>query len=115
MNLTEAEELAVREGESETVRKMREEHVVEVAQINALAYGIIVDIREIEAQRDELLAACKAALRYDASICGAAARGEVKYTDGDVAYADTEEPDALYMDWISKAKAAIAKAEGDSK
>lgn len=57
----------------------------------------------------DLLEACKAAVRYDESIAGRAARGQVNLLEtGGVA--EGQDLDALYNDWIGKARAAIAAA-----
>ena len=58
----------------------------------------------------ELLEACEAAMRYDASICGCAARGEYSLIEGGGGVAEGEDLDELYADWIDKAREAIAKA-----
>lgn len=60
----------------------------------------------------ELLEACKAAERYDAAISRRAETGDVKRLDVVGALAEGVDLDALYFDWIEKASAAIAKAEG---
>lgn len=57
----------------------------------------------------ELLAAVEAAIRYDQSIGGAAARGEYDLHNG-IATAHGDDLDAMYEDWINKSKAAYAKA-----
>lgn len=56
--------------------------------------------------------ACLAALRYDDSILGKCARGETRITDQGLGFSDAEELDALYADWMTKARAAIAIVEG---
>jgi len=62
--------------------------------------------KRIEAAAPDLLEACQAAIVYDAAIalCG---------TDPEMAYcaATNDNLDALYSDWIGKARAAIAKAQ----
>lgn len=56
----EREELNRRAGEAETVRRMRDEHEEKKKAINLLAAGILNEVNEIQAQRDELLAILKA-------------------------------------------------------
>ena len=60
-----------------------------------------------------LLEACEAALKYNASIAGKAIRDEVEIKEG-LALATGDDLDALYFDWMSKARTAIAKAKGES-
>lgn len=52
--------------------------------------------------------ACQAAIRYDDSIFGRAARGEVNLLESGAGIAEGKDLDALYDDWISKANAALA-------
>lgn len=75
---------------------------------------LIAAAPETKAQRDALLVACKAALAYDQSIVGRAARGEVDLLrrGGGISYGC--DLDGLYDDWISKAKAAIAMTKGET-
>jgi hypothetical protein len=65
-------------------------------------------LREVKAA---LLAACKAAIAYDRAIYRRAATGEIVENLARGAIAEGEDLDALYADWIDKARAAIAKAE----
>ncbi len=58
-----------------------------------------------------LTAACKAAVRYDESICGAAARGEVDLRENGGGVSTGDELDALYEDWMEKARAALAMTQ----
>jgi hypothetical protein len=60
---------------------------------------------------DALVAACEAALRYDAGICGRAARGEVDLIESGGGVAAGDDLDALYLDWVTKARAALARAK----
>lgn len=60
----------------------------------------------------DLLAACRAALAYDASIAGRAARGDCELRNEGGGIATGDDLDALYMDWITKAREAIALAGG---
>lgn len=60
---------------------------------------------ELEALRE----VCEAAVRYDESILGRAARGEVDLLKCGSGVADGEDLDALYLDWISKARAALTR------
>lgn len=53
------------------------------------------------------LAACRAALEYDAGICGQAARGEVDLRDAGGGVATGEELDALYGRWQELARKAL--------
>jgi hypothetical protein len=57
-----------------------------------------------------LTAACEAALRYDDAIAGRAARGEVDLRDAGGGVATGDDLDALYFDWMEKAREAVAKA-----
>jgi len=57
----------------------------------------------------ELIAACQAAVKYDASIYGKAARGEVTIAEG-MGIAQADDLDDLYLDWITKSRAALTKA-----
>lgn len=59
----------------------------------------------------ELVAACEAAIRYDECILGRAARGEVDLTNPDATIATGDDLDALYADWINKARAALARVK----
>jgi hypothetical protein len=54
--------------------------------------------------------ACEAALRYDAAIQRAARHGKSWVSGGP----GTDDPDldALYIDWLTKARAALRAAEG---
>ena len=52
----------------------------------------------------DLLAACDAAIAYDAAIQRHAIKGK-SWVDGD-------DLDALYLDWITKARAAINRTRG---
>lgn len=58
----------------------------------------------------DLLIACQAAIRYDESIAGKAIRGDVDLLATGGAIAASDNLDALYADWIDKARAAIARA-----
>lgn len=86
------EELNGRAGETEIVRRAR-----------------IVDVREIKAQRDDLLAACKAVAegwQQTHTALKQIAHYEIRDADAyQVVF------DAL-CDWQDKARAAIARAEG---
>jgi hypothetical protein len=62
----------------------------------------------------DLLAACRAVLRYDGSILGRAARGEVDLLEKGGAVASGDDLDELYNAMVDAARAAIAKAEGTS-
>lgn len=55
--------------------------------------------------------ACEAAVAYDNSIAGAAARGEVNL-DNPVAYSTADDLDDLYMDWQQKSRKALDMIEG---
>lgn len=94
----------------------------EAAEPNMHDFGLIMveaaDALDAAARREEQYrAACEAAMRYDASICGRAARGEYSMAQG-VSYAEGDDLDALYEDWTEKAKAALAargEGVGDGK
>lgn len=70
-----------------------------------------VNARLIAAAPD-LLAACQAAIRYDAAI-QQCANDPAKMSSH--CTADGDSLDTLYGDWIDKSRAAIAKALGESK
>lgn len=59
----------------------------------------------------ELLDAARAALAYDAAIHRRGFMGEVSTAGPREHYATGDDLDALYDDWVTKARAAIAKAE----
>lgn len=54
------------------------------------------------------LDACRAAIRYDDSIAGRAIRGEMSLLADGTGVASGDDLDALYDDWIRKAKHALA-------
>lgn len=85
-------------------RRAAEKHACEGIPTEALEAGVVAD----------LLAACEAALRYDESILGQAARGNVDLLNTGLGVAEGEDLDSLYEDWMSKAHAAIAKTKGVS-
>lgn len=58
----------------------------------------------------DLLEACKAALRYDASVLGRAAGGEVDLLKDGGGLASGDDLDELYYDWQLKSKDAVANA-----
>ncbi len=61
----------------------------------------------------ELLAAALAARAYDRAIAARGFAGDVKKVEGlPGAIAEGDDLDELYLDWQTKADAAIAKAEG---
>ena len=61
----------------------------------------------------DLLEACEAALAYDVAILGRAAKGEYDLLTEGGAITEGEDLDQLYDNWISKAKAAIAKVKAE--
>lgn len=65
-------------------------------------------IRQLESQLALARLACEAAIAYDNSIIGKAARGEVELNDMGAAYSDATDLDLLYADWQEKSKAALA-------
>ena len=73
------------------------------------------DQRDVLRQdKADLVEAAEAAIRYDESIAGRATRGEYDLSGSGYGVAEGEDLDALYLDWITKAKAAIAKAGKES-
>lgn len=75
-------------------------------------------LRRLAFERDALkerlkdaVEACRAALRYDASICGRAIRNEVTMLETGDAVAEGADLDALYFDWQDKAKAVVEAAD----
>ncbi len=55
--------------------------------------------------------ALEAVIAYDASIMGAAARGEVEYTEEGIAFSETEDMDQLYLNMTDKSKIALEEFE----
>jgi hypothetical protein len=78
--------------------------------VYGLAEGDGINNANLIAACPDLLAACEAAIQYDEGILGRAARGEVDLRESGGGVATGEDLDALYNDWITKARAAIAKA-----
>lgn len=64
----------------------------------------------VHAAAPDLLEACEAAMQYDQSIMGRAARGEVDLLESGAGVAEGDDLDTLYLDWMTKAWAAVAKA-----
>lgn len=62
-----------------------------------------------DAEIARLREACLAAIRYDDSICGRAARGEYDLRESGGGIATGDDLDALYEDWINKARAVLAR------
>jgi len=71
---------------------------------------VVARMEKAEAQRDELLAVCEAAIRYDEAIRSCANDPDKMASH---CTAQDEDLDALYFDWLNKAQAAIAKAKGE--
>lgn len=60
-----------------------------------------------------LYEACLAALRYDRSIIGKAVRGEYDLRKDGHGVTEGEDLDNLYLDWMTKARAAVATVAGE--
>lgn len=60
-----------------------------------------------------LIRACEAVERYDSSIAGRATRGEVSLKEGGGGIAEGEDLDRLYLDMVSKTRAALNAARLD--
>lgn len=62
---------------------------------------------------DEMQEACMAAVAYDAAIQKRAVNGAVNIMDTGGAVAEGDDLDALYADWINKARAVVEKLGGN--
>ena len=71
-----------------------------------------LDFCPLHGAAKDLLSACQAALAYDQSILGRAARGEVDLLADGGGVATGDDLDRLYAAMVGAARAAIAKATG---
>lgn len=82
--------------------------LLEVCGCETQDYACVGCLRaEADSLREQLREVCEAAIRYDDSIAGKAARGEANLREAGGGVVTGDDLDALYNDWISKARKAM--------